>query len=117
MIAHVVLFEPKATITDAERDAFLDAMKAAFREIPSVCRSLVAKRRLIGAGYEAKIGDQTYSYVSSVEFTDINGLKEYLDHPLHHRLGQLFWQCCDRTLIVDADVFWLDAKEVDNSRP
>lgn len=117
MIAHVVLFEPKATITDADREAFLDTMKVAFQKIPSVQRSLVAKRQLIGAGYEAKIGDQTYSYVSVVEFEDVHALKAYLEHPLHRRLGQLFWQNCDRTLIVDADSFWLNTKEVVNRLP
>jgi hypothetical protein len=116
MIAHVVLFEPKATITEADRETFLDAMKMAFKDIPSVRRSLVARRRLIGAGYEAKLGDTTYSYVSVVEFDDLDGLKSYLEHALHQRLGQLFWQYCDRTLIVDADSFWLDAKEIDNRR-
>ena len=116
MIAHVVLFEPKATITEADRETFLDAMKVAFKEIPTVMRSMVARRQLIGAGYEAKIGDQTYSYVSVVEFENIEGLNEYLGHQLHTRLGQLFWQYCDRTLIVDANCFWLDAKEINNRR-
>lgn len=117
MIAHVVLFEPKATITEQDREAFLDAMKVAFQEIPTVERSLVAKRRLIGAGYESKLGDQTYSYVSVVEFEDVEALRAYLEHPLHQRLGQLFWQNCDRTLIIDADTFWLNAKEVVNRLP
>ena len=112
MIAHVVLFEPKATISGSDRQSFLEAMKTAFREIPSVKRSMVAERRLIGAGYESKIGDSTYSYVSVVEFNDVDGLRSYLGHPLHQRLGELFWQYCERTLIVDADVFWLDAKEI-----
>jgi len=116
VIAHVVLFEPKATITDTDRESFLDAMKTAFQEIPTVARSLVGKRRLIGAGYESKVGDQTYSYVCVAEFEDIAALKTYLEHPLHQRLGQLFWQYCDRTLIVDADGFWLDAKEVGDRR-
>jgi hypothetical protein len=117
MIAHVVLFEPKATITEADRTTFLEAMKTAFREIPTVTRSLVAKRQLIGAGYEAKLGDTTYSYVSVVEFEDVAGLRNYLEHALHQRLGQLFWQYCERTLIVDADAFWLDAKEINDRRP
>lgn len=116
MIAHVVLFEPKATITEGDRETFLDTMKTAFREIPTVERSMVARRQLIGAGYEAKIGDQTYSYVSVVEFKDVQALKDYLEHPLHQRLGQLFWQNCDRTLIVDADCFWLDAKKINDRR-
>ena len=114
MIAHVVLFEPKATITEADRETFLDAMKIAFKEIPTVERSLVAKRELIGAGYETEVGYQTYSYVSVIEFKDVQALKDYLEHPLHKRLGQLFWQYCDRTMIVDADCFWLDDKKVDN---
>ena len=117
MIAHVVLFEPKATTTGAGRDAFLDAMKVAFSQIPSVARSMVGRRQLIGAGYESRIGDQTYSYVSVVEFDDIGGLKSYLEHPLHERLGQLFWENCDRTLIVDADCFWLDAKKIGDRQP
>lgn len=111
MIAHVVLFEPKATITEADRETFLDAMRVAFQEIPTVMRSMVAKRQLIGAGYEAIVGYQTYSYVSVVEFENVLGLRSYLEHPLHTRLGQLFWQNCDRTLIVDATSFWLNAKE------
>lgn len=114
MIAHVVLFEPKATITDSDRDTFLDAMQIAFREIPAVERSMVAKRELIGAGYESQIGDKTYSYVSVVEFENVVELKSYLEHPLHQRLGQLFWQYCDRTVIIDANCFWLNAKEVNN---
>jgi hypothetical protein len=116
MIAHVVLFQPKATLTENDRETFLEAMKTAFREIPTVKRSLVAERRLIGAGYETKLGDTTYSYVSVVEFEDVEGLKSYLEHDLHQRLGQLFWQYCDRTLIVDAESFWLDAKEINNRR-
>ena len=114
MIAHVVLFEPKATITDADRENFLDAMRTAFREIPTVTRSMVAKRQLVGAGYEAKIGDATYSYVSVVEFEGVPELRTYLEHPLHQRLGHLFWEYCDRTTIIDAESFWLDAKKVGN---
>lgn len=117
MIAHVVLFEPKATTTEADRESFLNAMKVAFSEIPTVVRSLVAKSQLIGAGYESELGYKTYSYVSVIEFDDVAGLRGYLEHPLHQRLGQLFWQNCDRTLIIDADCFWLNAKKIDNRQP
>ena len=114
MIAHVVLFEPKATITEADREAFLETMKVAFQEIPTVQRSMVGERQSIGAGYESKLGDNTYSYVSVVEFADLSGLRDYLTHPLHQRLGELFWQYCDRTMIVDAESFWLDAKKIND---
>lgn len=116
MIAHIVLFEPKATTTDEAREAFLDAMKLAFSEIPSVSRAMVAKRISIGAGYESKIGDKTYSYASVVEFSDLEGLRNYLEHPLHQRVGQLFWENCDRTIIIDSECFWLNTKEINNSR-
>lgn len=114
MIAHVVLFEPKETTSNRDRELFLEAMKVAFGQIPSVVRSMAGRRQLIGAGYESKVGDQTYSYVSVVEFDDLDGLKSYLEHPLHQRLGQLFWENCDRTMIVDADCFWVDTKKLDN---
>jgi hypothetical protein len=116
MIAHVVLFEPKVTTGEAGRAEFLEAMKVAFSQIPSVTRSMVASRVTVGAGYESTIGDETYSYVNVVEFEDVAGLKAYLDHPLHQRLGQLFWENCNRTLIIDSDSIWLNTKKINNSR-
>jgi hypothetical protein len=114
VIAHVVLFEPKSGLAEADREHFLEVLRSAFSGIPSVRRSVVGQRVLIGAGYEAVMGDMPYSYYSSVEFDDTNGLKEYLAHPLHVELGRLFWQFCDRTLILDADCFWLNAKELND---
>ena len=111
MIAHIVLFEPKASVTPEAREAFLDAMKVAFAEIPTVTRSLVGETKKIGASYEAKLGDKTYSYASVVEFEDMSGLMAYLEHPLHERLGHLFWENCARTMILDVDCFWLNAKK------
>jgi hypothetical protein len=32
----------------------------------------------------------------------------YLQHPLHVALGRLFWQSCESTVILDAEV--VDAK-------
>lgn len=115
MIAHVVLFEPKTSTTVADRDAFLDLMRVAVSEIETVRRSFIGLRQTIGVGYESKVGDTTYSYASVVEFDDVNGLKSYLDHPLHVKIGQLFWQHCERTLIIDADCFWVNDKKLSNN--
>ena len=114
MIAHVVLFEPKSTTSVADRDSFLDVMRVAFEEIETVKRSFVGLRQRLGRSYESKIGDTTYSYAAVVEFDDMAGLMHYLDHPTHVRLGHLFWQLCQNTVIVDVDCFWLNDKKMVN---
>ena len=114
MIAHVVLFEPKAGTTVADRDAFLEVMRVTCNEIPSVKRSFIGIRQVLGVSYEERLGDKPYTYASVVEFDDMNGLHEYLNHPLHVKVGQLFWQHCERTMIVDVDCFWVNNKEVNN---
>lgn len=111
MIAHIVLFEPKAGTTATDRDGFLEALKVAVDAIPTVNRSFVGLAVKVGAKYEAAMGGMTYSYASVIEFDDVDGLKTYLEHPLHERIGQLFWQHCDRTLITDVDCFWLNGKK------
>jgi len=111
VIAHIVLFEPKVGTTAADRDSFLDALKAAVESIPTINRSFVGLTVKIGARYEAKMGDSTYSYASVLEFDDVDGLQSYLNHPMHERIGQLFWQHCERTLISDVDCFWLNSKK------
>jgi hypothetical protein len=115
MIAHVVLFEPKGSTTTADRDSFLDLMRVTLQEIETVRRSFVGIRRKVGATYETKIGDYTYSYASVVEFDDEAALRSYLDHPLHVKVGQLFWQYCERTVILDVDCFWVNDKKVVNN--
>jgi len=117
MIAHVVLFEPKAGTTVDERDGFIDLLRVTFNEIDTVRRSFIGHRQLIGVSYEAILGDTAYSYASVVEFDDVEGLRTYLEHPLHIKVGQLFWQHCDRTMIVDVDCFWVNDKKINNDRP
>lgn len=114
MIAHVVLFEPKAGTTVSDRDAFIDLLRVTFAEVDAVRRSFIGLRQKIGVPYEATIGDTAYSYASVVEFEDLDGLRSYLDHPLHVKVGQLFWQHCERTMIVDVDCFWVNDKKINN---
>lgn len=114
MIAHVVLFEPNRGTTMADRDAFLEVIRVAVSEIETVRRSFIGIRQKVGASYEHAIGDSAYSYASVVEFDDIEGLKVYLEHPLHLKVGQLFWQHCERTIILDVDCFWVNDKKFTN---
>ena len=112
MIAHVVLFEPKSNTTMAERDAFIELLRVTFSDVSTVQRSFIGLRQKIGVSYESKVGETAYSYASVVEFEDIEGLKTYLEHQLHVKVGQLFWQHCDRTMIVDVDCFWVNDKKI-----
>lgn len=112
MIAHVVLFEPKSSTTMAERDAFIELLRVTFSDVSTVQRSFIGLKQKIGVSYESKLGDTTYSYASVVEFEDVEGLRTYLEHPLHVKVGQLFWQHCERTMIVDVDCFWVNDKKI-----
>ena len=51
MTAHIVLFQPKASASDADRTAFSRQFERACREIPSVRRAIVGRAASIDAGY------------------------------------------------------------------
>ena len=110
MTAHIVLFQPKPAATDADRAAFSSQFSRACREIPSVRRAIVGRAASIDAGYTRSFGDGQYEFAAILEFDDRDGLIEYLQHPLHKELGRLFWLVCERTAIVEVDLW--DAKNV-----
>ena len=58
MVAHVVLLKPRATMTDGDREALLDAMRVAFTGIPEIRRVRIGKRILLGRGYETQMAEQ-----------------------------------------------------------
>jgi hypothetical protein len=107
--AHIVLFQPKASVAAADRAGFATSLERACREIPSVRRASVGKAAAIDAGYSRSFGD-SYEYAAVFEFDDRDGLLQYLTHPTHQELGRLFWLVCDRTAIVEVDL--VDAKSV-----
>jgi len=76
----------------------------ACNEIHEVRRSVVGRRCTIDPGYVRNLGDKTYEYVAILEFDDASGLGTYLKHPLHDELGKLFWELCESTVIVEADL-------------
>jgi hypothetical protein len=100
MIAHVVLFRPRATLTTAERERLADAFATALREIPSVRRAQIGERVTHGRPYEALMTTH-YSHAAILEFDDIEGLRAYLEHPAHEALGRLFFEAFDEALIYD----------------
>ena len=103
MISHIVLFEPKAGLTDAEVMGFAQQLKTAMASVPAVRRAMVGRRVDVHSGNARNFGDATYSFSAVVEFDDSKGLIDYLQHPEHATLGRLFWQHCERTVVLEVE--------------
>jgi hypothetical protein len=103
MLAHIVLFRPKPTITDADRQAMFDALVAASDGIPSVRRFQIGARVKHKPQYEQMMSED-YPYAAVIEFDDLAGLQAYLQHPKHQRLGELFYQLLETALAYDYEM-------------
>jgi hypothetical protein len=100
VIAHLVLFRPRAALPAEARARLGVVFASAVRSIPSVRRARVGRRVLHGRGYEALMQTH-YSHVAMLEFDDEAGLKAYLEHPAHEQLGGLFFEAFEEGLIYD----------------
>ena len=115
MIAHIVLFEPRGDFDDATRDAFVDRIATAAREIPAIQRFRIGPRITHGLpGYE-KAMTVHYGYAAVIEFEGVEGLAEYLRHPAHAALGQFFTTAAERSLAYDFEL--VDAEEFVGKQP
>ena len=103
MITHIVLFTPKHDLTESERRSFATSVIEALRTIPSVRRFTLGKRVAVDPGYERSFGGMTYERSAVVEFAGPEELIAYLNHSLHHRLGELFWKYCADTVVVETE--------------
>jgi Stress responsive A/B Barrel Domain len=102
MIAHLVLFNPKPGASESDLRSFAKTISEACRQIGAIERSHVGKRVEIEAGYPRSFGEKTYQYIAIFEFADAEALKQYLKHPLHQRLGRLFWELCESAVVIEA---------------
>ena len=101
MIAHVVLFNPRADLTAERMRAFTEAMGDCFRSLDHIKRAMVGRRVEVDPGYARSFGDKTYHFAAVLEFEDKAGLVAYLRHPKHEELGRLFWECCESTVVSE----------------
>jgi hypothetical protein len=102
MLHHVVLFRPRKDVSDADRDAMFGALEAAAREIPDVRTFHVGGRITHGATYE-KLMTEDFPFAAIIGFDNLSGLKAYLGHPAHDRLGELFYRLQEAALVFDYD--------------
>ena len=103
MVVHVVLFRPKAGLSEESRREMFDALQAAVTGIPSVRRFSVGTRKTVGAAYE-QLMREDFPFTAIVEFDDLAGLQAYLRHPQHQKLGALFYQLQESALAYDYEI-------------
>ena len=101
MIAHVVLFRPRATLSPAEREALLAALQHAIKDITSIKRAFIGKRILLNRpGYETQMAEH-FEYSAILEFDSEADLRSYLDHPAHADLGRRLFTSAEAILAYD----------------
>jgi hypothetical protein len=103
MIAHVVLFTPRADLSADARRELVASFETALRQIPSIRRARVGTRITHGRGYETLM-TVDYQYAALLEFDDAAGLKAYLEHPAHQKLGAQFFEMFEQALMYDFDL-------------
>jgi hypothetical protein len=108
MISHVVLFKPAAEITSGRRREVLASVADAIGRCPSVRACRVGTRVRHGLpGYEQAMTED-FAYALFLEFDDVDGLKDYLTHPAHQALGEIFTAGAAASLAYDYEVLTLD---------
>lgn len=103
MVFHIVLFRPRADLTDTARREVIEALRSALAAIPSIRRFSLGRRVKHGAGYEALMS-VSLDYAAVIEFDDLDGLKAYLEHPAHRALGTRFVQSLESSAIFDYEM-------------
>ena len=103
MIAHLVLFRPKAGLSDYQRRGLTEALTTSIRDIPSIRRARVGTRITHGRPYELLMRTD-YSHAASLEFDDLDGLKAYLEHPAHASLAEQFFSAFEEGLFYDFEL-------------
>jgi len=104
MIVHVVLFEPRANLSEEQREQVMADLRKAAADIPSIRRLRIGRRMLHGLpGYEQAM-TVPYTYAAILEFDDREGLDAYLHHPTHTAAGAHFTASAERALAYDYEV-------------
>ena len=101
MVSHIVLFRPKSSLTNVERQTLITSLRQAVDGIASIKRAVVGRRIFLGRpGYETQMAEH-YEYSAILEFDSEADLRAYLDHPAHTSLGSLLFTSADAVLAYD----------------
>ena len=100
MIVHLVLFTPRADLSDVERETIRQTLDHALSHIPSIRRFEVGRRVRLGTTYD-RVAPIDFEFCVAIEFSDEADLSAYLAHPAHQTLGQLFYETSAHALACD----------------
>jgi hypothetical protein len=100
MLFHIVLFSPRPDLTAADHASLVEALESALQRIPSIRKFNVGRRVTHGAAYE-RLMPVPLDYAAVIEFDDLAGLEEYLEHPAHQALGARFMASLETSAIFD----------------
>jgi len=103
MIAHVILFRPRADLSSEARQALIGLVEKALGSIPSIRTWHVGRRVVLGHAYETR-EQADYPYVAILEFDDASALGAYLEHPAHVELAARFYAAVDDALVYDFEM-------------
>lgn len=107
MIAHIVLLQPRADLTEDQRAAALSAIERAARNLPDVSRFRFGRRVRHGLpGYEQMMS-RDFEFALIVEVDDETALKRYLAAPAHEAIGDLFTTATAAALAYDYEMIEL----------
>jgi hypothetical protein len=104
MIAHIVLLQPRADLTDAQRIDALAALRNAAADVPEIRAIRLGRRVKHGLpGYE-QLMPQDFEFVLIIEVDDMEALTRYLQAPAHAALGELFYRATSAALAYDYEM-------------
>ena len=103
MIAHIVLLQPKAELTEAQRAGALETIRASAANLAEVRLRLGRRIKHGLPGYE-QLMPQDFEFALIVEVDDVAALKRYLQAPAHVALGELFYTATGAALAYDYEM-------------
>jgi hypothetical protein len=104
VIAHIVLLQPRADLTEEQRRAALDTLAHAAANVPEIRRFRLGRRVKHGLpGYEQTM-KADYDFALIIEVDDVPALTRYLTAPAHRALGDLFSTATAAALAYDFEM-------------
>jgi hypothetical protein len=103
VIAHVVLFQPRADLSQTERETFAQSFARAVSGIPQLRRARIGERKNFERLYD-RLNARSFSHIAFLEFDSEADLRAYLDHPAHQELGKRFYETAEAALVFDFDM-------------
>jgi Stress responsive A/B Barrel Domain len=104
VIVHLVLFTPRPDLTEAERTTMRDTLQRALTDIPAIRQYEVGRRVRLGTTTYDRVAPLDFEFLVAIHVDDERALSDYLAHPTHQKLGQLFCEKSAHALACDFEV-------------